>query len=422
MANKRNLTRREFVSKTTRGALALGAGMALARPWARVLGANDRIRLGVIGPGGRGRALMRATKAIPGIELAALCDVYDENLKRAQELAGGTPQTFTDYRRLLDSKDLDGVIIGTPDHWHAPMIIDSVGAGKDIYCEKPMTHKLDEGPKIIEAVRASDRIVQIGMQQRSWDLFIRGREIVKSGHLGKIALVHTWWYQNAYRGTRRMDLKAPKPPGLDWDRWMGSAPKHDYEVARFRQWRHFRASGGGGLTDLLTHLIDVVQWYTGAATPASAMALGGNYQLKHWEWPETVTAALEYPEGFAVNYSQSYITRHEGHRITFRGTLATLEISRTELAVYEEGTRDIPSPLYQDEVMAANRRPVIQMKSIQDGTFPHMRNFVDCMRSRKEPNAPVTIGHQAVRGPHLANMSYLKGRKIGWDAVRNQPV
>ena len=365
---------------------------------------------------------MRATKAIPGIELAALCDVYDENLKKAQELAGGTPQTFTDYRRLLDSKDLDGVIIGTPDHWHAPMIIDSVGAGKDIYCEKPMTHKLDEGPKIIEAVGASDRIVQIGMQQRSWDLFIRGREIVGSGHLGKIALVNTWWYQNAYRGTRRIDLKAPKPPGLDWDRWMGSAPKHDYEVARFRQWRHFRASGGGGLTDLLTHLIDVVQWYTGAATPASAMALGGNYQLKHWEWPETVTAALEYPEGFSVNYSQSYITRHEGHRITFRGTLATLEINRSQLAVYEEGTRDIPSPLYQDEVMAANRRPVIQMKSIQDGTFPHMRNFVDCMRSRKEPNAPVTIGHEAVRGPHLANMSYLEGRKVRWDAVRNQPV
>ena len=422
MANKRNLTRREFVSKTTRGALALGAGMAVARPWARVLGANDRIRLGVIGPGGRGRALMRATKAIPGIELAALCDVYDENLKRAQELAGGTPQTFTDYRRFLDSKDLDGVIIGTPDHWHAPMIIDSVGAGKDIYCEKPMTHKLDEGPKIIEAVGASDRIVQIGMQQRSWDLFIRGSEIVGSGHLGKIALVNTWWYQNAYRGTRRMDLKAPKPPGLDWDRWMGSAPKHDYEVARFRQWRHFRASGGGGLTDLLTHLIDVVQWYMGAATPASAMALGGNYQLKHWEWPETVTAALEYPEGFSVNYSQSYITRHEGHRITFRGTLATLEINRSQLAVYEEGTRDILSPLYQDEVMAANRRPVIQMKSIQDGTFPHMRNFVDCMRSRKEPNAPVTTGHEAVRGPHLANMSYLEGRKVRWDAVRNQPV
>ncbi len=422
MANKRKLTRREFVSKTTRGALALGAGMAVARPWARVLGANDRIRLGVIGPGGRGRALMRATKAIPSVELAAVCDVYDENARRALEMTDGKAQRFTDYRRLLDSKDLDGVIIGTPDHWHAPMIIDSVGAGKDIYCEKPMTHKLDEGPKIIEAVGASDRIVQIGMQQRSWDLFIRGREIVKSGHLGKIALVNTWWYQNAYRGTRRMDLKAPKPPGLDWDRWMGSAPKHDYEVARFRQWRHFRASGGGGLTDLLTHLIDVVQWYTGAATPASAMALGGNYQLKHWEWPETVTAALEYPEGFSVNYSQSYITRHEGHRITFRGTLATLEINRSQLAVYEEGTRDIPSPLYEDEVMPANRRPVIQMKSIQDGTFPHLRNFVDCMRSRKEPNAPVTIGHEAVRGPHLANMSYLKGRKIRWDAERNQPV
>ena len=422
MANKRNLTRREFVSKTTRGALALGAGMAVARPWARVLGANDRIRLGVIGPGGRGRALMRATKAIPSVELAAVCDVYDENARRALEMTDGKAQRFTDYRRLLDSKDLDGVIIGTPDHWHAPMIIDSVSAGKDIYCEKPMTHKLDEGPKIIEAVGASDRIVQIGMQQRSWDLFIRGREIVKSGHLGKIALVNTWWYQNAYRGTRRMDLKAPKPPGLDWDRWMGSAPKHDYEVARFRQWRHFRASGGGGLTDLLTHLIDVVQWYTGAATPASAMALGGNYQLKHWEWPETVTAALEYPEGFSVNYSQSYITRHEGHRITFRGTLATLEINRSQLAVYEEGTRDIPSPLYEDEVMPANRRPVIQMKSIQDGTFPHLRNFVDCMRSRKEPNAPVTIGHEAVRGPHLANMSYLKGRKIRWDAERNQPV
>ena len=244
MANKRKLTRREFVSKTTRGAFALGAGLAVARPWARVLGANDRIRLGIIGPGSRGRALMRAAKVIPGVELAAVCDVYDENARRALEMTDGKAQTFTDYRELLDAKDIDGVIIGTPDHWHAPIIIDSVGAGKDIYCEKPMTHKLDEGPKIIEAVKGSDRIVQIGMQQRSWDLFIRGREIVKSGHLGEIAMVNTWWYQNAYAGTRRMDLEAPKPEGLDWDRWLGPAPKYPYEVARFRQWRHFRAFGG----------------------------------------------------------------------------------------------------------------------------------------------------------------------------------
>ena len=422
MAKKMSMTRREFVSKATKGAIAVGTGVAVARASAPILGANDRIRLGVIGPGGRGRGLMRVAQSIPNVKLTAICDVYSENLKKAHDLASGNSTTFTDYRRLLDSKDLDGVIIATPDHWHAPMIIDSVNAGKDVYCEKPMTHKLEEGPKIIDAVKDSSCIVQIGMQQRSWDLFIRGSEIVKSGHLGKITMANTWWYQNMYPRTKHLDLAAPKPPGLDWDRWLGPNQRQKYETARFRQWRHFRASGGGGLTDLLTHLIDVVQWYMEAATPISAMALGGNYQLRHWEWPETVTAAIDYPEGFSVNYSQSYITRHEGHRITLRGTLGTLEINRSGLAVYEEGTRDIPSPIIRAEILSTNRKPVIQMKSIQDGTFPHMKNFIDCMRSRKQPNAPVVIGHEAVRGPHLANMSFLKGKIIRWDAKRNQPM
>ena len=424
MQRHKDINRREFVSQTGRGALVLSAA-ATVSPWAKILGANDRIRLGVIGPGGRARLLIRAAQAAPNVEIAAVCDVYPENLEKAAQLTGGKAQTFTDYKELLDSKQIDGVIIGTPDHWHAPMIIDSVRAGKDVYCEKPMTHRLEEGPKIIQAVKKSGRVVQIGTQHRSWDHFIRAREIVASGRLGKITMATTWWYQNPSKGYRQIKDQAASapPPGLDWEKWLGPAPRRPFDMLRFRQWRFFWDYGGGGLTDLLTHLIDTVQWYMGEGAPVSAMALGGKYELKDWDCPDTVTAAFEYPGGFSANYSQTYITRHDGHSIALRGTQATLVINRTQLAVYEEeGSRPRPRPLYPDEIGQRDGRAFLIMKSVQDGTYAHMRNFLECMRSRKEPNATVTAGHFGVLGPHLANLSYREGRKVRWDAERQKPA
>ena len=419
--NRKSFTRREFVSQSGRSALALGAGLTSTRAWASVLGANDRIRLGIIGPGGRGRHLMKAAQVIPGVEITAVCDVYEPNRQKAIQLAGGKAQSFVDYRRLLDSKEIDGVLIATPDHWHAFLIIDSVHAGKDVYCEKPMTHSLEEGAKIIQAVKGTQQVVQIGMQQRSWDHFIRAKEIVASGKLGKITLVNTWWYQNSWgarlsRRGRPQELEGK----LDWEQWLGPAPKRSFEYGRFRNWRRYWDYGGGGLTDLLTHLIDVVQWYMGVEAPLTAMASGGIYQLKDWECPDTIAATYEYPGNFSVNYSSTYITGHDDHGITLRGTLATLVINRTQLAVYEEGTRKLPPPLIPREVLPSGEKPVMVVKSIQDGTYPHMRNFIDCIQSRKEPDAPPTLGHQAVIGPHLGNISYREGRKVNWDAGRAQ--
>ena len=194
------------------------------------------------------------------------------------------------------------------------------------------------------------------------------------------------------------------------------------DMFRFRQWRFFWDYGGGGLPDLLTHLIDTVQWYMGESTPVSAMALGGKYELKDWDCPDTVTAAFEYADDFSVNYSQTYITRHDGHSITLRGTQATLVINRTQLAVYEEGSRNRPRPLYPGEIQQPGGRAFLIMKSVQYGTYAHMRNFLECMRSRKEPNATVTTGHQGVLGPHLANISYREGRKAWWDGAQQQPA
>ncbi len=423
MQRHKDVNRREFVSQTGRRALVLSAAATLS-PWAKILGANDRIRLGVIGPGGRGRQLLRVAQAAPNVEITAVCDVYPENLEKAAQLTGGKAQTFTDYKELLDSNQIDGVIIGTPDHWHMPMIIDGVRAGKDVYCEKPMTHRLEEGPKIIQAVKKSGRVVQIGTQHRSWDHFIRAGEIVASGRLGKITMATTWWYQNPSEGYRQIKKQAASsaPQGLDWEKWLGTAPRRPFDMLRFRQWRFFWDYGGGGLTDLLTHLIDTVQWYMGESVPVSAMALGGKYELKDWDCPDTVTAAFEYAGGFSVNYSQTYITRHDGHSIVLRGTQATLVINRTQLAVYDEGSRSRPRPLIPGEIEQGGRRAFLIMKAVQDGTYAHMRNFLECMRSRKQPNATVTAGHQGVLGPHLANISYREGRKVRWDAAQQPPA
>ncbi|MCC7499902.1 MAG: Gfo/Idh/MocA family oxidoreductase [Bryobacterales bacterium] len=384
-------TRRQFLKNTA---------VATALSQTRVLGANDRVRIGCIGTGGRGRYLLEKATRVGGIEIVALCDVYEPRRMEAREKLAPQADLYVDHHQLLARKDIDGVVIGSPDHWHTPMTIDAVRAGKDVYVEKPVTHAIPEGEQLIQAVRATRQIVQVGYQQRSWDHFQMGREIVRSGKLGKVSLVLSSWYQN-YIASAKLTTVFDQNK-LDWKRFLGNAPQRPFDPYRFGKWRMFWDYGGGHLTDLYSHFGDVIQWYMANDTPVSVAANGGIYFLDYPECPDTITAAYDYGR-FAVTYTGTLNGSLEGGSITFRGSQALMRITRDGFAVYAEGV--IPIEKTQHPA------PVIEMRSQADGSQPHVANWLDCIRSRKEPNCPVEPAVAAARAAHLGNMAY-RGKAI----------
>src|SRR6187549_140911 len=255
--------------------LAAASGLAFTTRTARagVQGANNRIRIGIIGTGGRARGLMNLLKRLPGNEMVAICDVYEPRLLQAAEIATTATTKVADYRRILENREIDAVVIGTPDHWHKKITLDAVAAGKDVYVEKPMSHTLEEGVEMVKAVEAS-------------------KQIVDSGRLGQITFVQTYWYQHATAG----NYPAVSMDKLDWKTWLGSATDRPFQPERFFQWRHFWDYGGGQITDLMTHWIDVVHWYMDVEAPLTTAATGRNYNLKTWEAPDTVNATIEFPK------------------------------------------------------------------------------------------------------------------------------
>jgi predicted dehydrogenase len=365
----------------------------------RILGANDRIRIAGLGCGGRGQFLLSLARQLPGTEIAAVCDVYEP--RRAQTRAKLAPgaQEYVDYREALERKDIDAVIIGSPDHWHVPMTVDAVRAGKDVYVEKPLTKTIEEGPRVEKAVAETGRIVQVGYQQRSWDHFRVAREVVASGKLGKITLVLSSWYQNYLRYDPKPAVEAAK---LDWKRWLGSAPDQPVNALRYHRWRWFWDFGGGHLTDLHSHYGDVIHWYLDSYTPLEAQAMGDSYALGY-ECPDTITASWHYP-GFTLVYTGTLVGHLEGGNIVFRGSRAMMKINRDGFAVYPEGIIAAEKTSYPE--------PEIEMRSLHDGSIDHVRNFLDCVRSRQAPNAPAGPAVAAARAAHLGNLAYRKGARV----------
>jgi predicted dehydrogenase len=391
--------RRTFFAAAT--GLALGTRLASAR----AQGANDRIRIGVIGTGGRARGLMGLLKQLPGNQMVALCDVYEPRLLQAAEIAGAGASTVADYRRVLDNREIDAVVIGAPDHWHKTIALDAVAAGKDVYVEKPISHTIAEGAEMVRAVEASKQIVQTGTQQRSWDHWVLGKQIIDSGRLGQITFVQTYWYQHARAG----NYAPVAMDKLDWKRWLGTAPDQPFRPERFFQWRHFWDFGGGCVTDLMTHWIDVVHWYMNVEAPLSALATGRNYNLKLWEAPDTVNVTLEFPRDFMVAYLGTYVSRVDDGGLEFRGDRGTLKIDRSRLAFYRDDASNVAGTNAPE--------PEILVRSSGDGTLTHLRNWLDCIRSRKAPNAPVRVGHQAARTSHIANEALRSNRLVRWNSA-----
>ena len=376
----------------TRRSFIIASGMtALAST--RVFGANDTLRIGVIGAGQRMKGLLNAAdKSSAPYQIIAVSDVYGPHCDAIKERSHGLATTHLDYREVLDNKEIDAVIIASPDHWHVTMAVDALKAGKDVYLEKPVTHEMQEGDTLTKAVRSSKQILQCGMQQRSWTHFRDAVEMIQGGSLGRVVQVRTYWWQNYHRdwAAKPIDQQA-----LDWKRWLGSAPDQPFSDEKFSHWRWFWNFGGGAMTDLFTHWIDVVHWAMKADQPKQACMIGDKYIFEQWECPDTIQAAFRYPS-FDVVYEGMMNSSIDGGGLEFRGTEATLKIDRDGFAVYRERL---------DE----GQNPVLTARSFRDGTIDHMANFFDCVKTRKEPNAAVETGVAAARAGHLGNLAYDHG-------------
>lgn len=401
---KGQVTRREFLrdSAVTTAGLAAFGGLTPAR----VLGANDRIRLALFGAGERGSYDASLFVTHPEVELVAVCDVYEPHRTSALKIGGGTAQAYTDYRQVLDRKDVDAVLIACPDHWHRRMLIDSVRAGKDAYCEKPIMHSIPEGVEMVEAVKATGRVVQTGTQQRSWPHWMLGKQLVDDGLIGDVTFVHTYWYQNYLDESGWMAAHPVDSSALDWKLWLGDAPEQPLTDEKYFHWRFFWDFGGGILTDLLTHWIDVIQWYLGQPAPKTVTTTGDLYLMK-WQCPDTITAVYEYPGDTMVTFTGALNSSIDDGGIEFRGSKGTLKVDRSRVAVYPEGVKweqgsNMPPP----EVYARSER---------DGTVDHVANFLDCVRSRKTPNAGIEVGFEAARASWLGNIALKRGLKTVWN-------
>ena len=358
----------------------------------RAFGANDRLSYGLIGSGGRGRYLNRNFQEL-GAECVAVADVYEPHLQDGLKESLNA-KSYVDYHDLLAQSGLDAVVIATPDHHHCPMLLAALEARKDVYLEKPMSHSLAESQRMIQAVRKSSQIVQVGMQRRSAPSVIKAKEIVDTGILGRITLAKPMWNWNV---SRALD-NSPLPGKLDWRRFLGSAKDRDLEPMRFRKWPYFWDYSGGNMTDQGTHLMDVVQWFTGSGLAKSAVCYGQVAKITGSEAPDVFCAVFEYPQLMAtwtLNYCNSY---DNDWSIQFQGDQGTMLLNNAGFRIWKEPWTKNPGPVQQMEAPI----PI----------EPHIQNFLDCVRSRKEPNAPVEIGASAVSGPHLANMAFHEQRQV----------
>lgn len=365
----------------------------------------DRIRAGVIGAGGRGRLLTAEFREI-GAEIAAVCDVYQPNLEAGLKAASTGARGYRDYRRLLEDRSLDAVIIATPDHWHARMVIDAVEAGKDVYVEKPLTHTIEEAFQVVDAVRRTRRIVQVGTQRRSAPLFHEARAVMASGRLGEVRLVNSWWLNH------QPPLAARRLEGeLDWEQWLGPAPRRPPDPQRFFHWYWFYDYSGGLLIGQAAHMVDLFHWFLDSRGPLAVTCVGGRVNLEGAEVPDTASILIEYPENCFAVFTLGYKAMRYHPRLDqlaqFHGSRARLDVGREHFRLYPE-TREPELTPEREEA-----RP----GSFAAATRDHIRNFLECVRTRREPNAPVEAGLSTVIVLSMALDSLRSGRRLKWNAA-----
>ncbi len=385
--------RRSFLLGASSAAASLVIGDS-----ARGYAANDAVRVGVLGTGGRARHLMKPLASIPGVRIVALCDVWDAALSQAGPLADPRATATKVVAELLADKGIDAVLIGSPDHQHVPMTVAALLAGKDVYVEKPVTHAAAEGAVLLAAAAKSKGIVQVGMQQRSMPHIVKARELIQAGAIGTVLKVKMSWNRNSDR-VKRFPLGVD-PKSVDWKAFLGTAKAQEFDEYRFRNWRWFWDFGGGIFTDLMVHWIDVAHWVLGVDAPESAVSVGAHVAAKGvWETPDTVQTLLTYPGPIQMHFEGTFSNARNAARIEFLGTDATVYVDRGRFELTPERGRTVKAV---SEVLGTGP-PGADFYDKPDGELLHLTNWIDCVRSRKEPVAPVRAGVTSAAAAHLAN-------------------
>jgi predicted dehydrogenase len=401
--------RREFLEQ-----FGLASGLVLAGYTATARGfwANETLNIGCIGTGGRCRQLMAALAEVPGTRITAVCDVWDNHLEAGRKLADPQAAATKDHRELLARKDVDAVIIAAPDHQHVPLAIDACAAGKDVYVEKPLTHDPSEATAVVDAQNRYARIVQVGTQQRSMPQFQKAYEIVRSGQLGEIHKVHLTWNRNTPRWAR--DKYNIDPKTVDWKRFLGAARQQPFDEYRFRNWRWFWDFGGGILTDLMVHQIDIAHWFLGLDHPTTAATIGDSFKAQGiWETPDTVQTLLHYPDQQAqVYFEGTFVNARNAAMLEFMGSEATLYLDRGRYEIHPERNKKIAA----SEMILGSGQRGADFYDLPKGEVLHLANWVECVRTRKKPNCPAEAGVSAAAAAHLGNQALRSGQVAHWKA------
>ncbi len=419
------------MESSTRRTFAKSAATLTAAGYARILGANDHIRLGFIGLGNRGSRLLEYSKEFADQEAVAVCDLVDDLLDHAVETAGNSPARYKDFRRLIERNDVDAVVVATPDHWHALMMIQACRAGKDVYVEKPLSLTVVEGRKMVDTARETERVVQVGIHRRSSPFCREAAEIVSGGGIGRLSGARCGVAINQFPAGIGSPDDGEPPEGVDWALYLGPAPEAAYNENRhlFR-FRWFYDYGGGQLTDNGVHFLDLIQWGLGKDKPTSVTALGGNYVLEdNREVPDTLQALWEYPGGPLVSFTQysanaAPFSNTQPLLAEFRGTQGTMNVyfGGWEIVPEKNSGLAFPASSPLDREASARYRgsftPALEARSGSGSADPrlHIRNFLDCVKSRAKPNCDVETAHRSTTTANIGAIAYRTKQHLEWDA------
>ena len=438
----KSVTRRTFLGATG----AAGASASSLANAANRSGPNDRITVGMIAVGSRAHELLEAIKQVDGTEIVAVCDAYSGRMERATRRTAGRAITHKNYQEIIADDSIDVVTVATPDHWHKTQVIEALQAGKDVYCEKPLTYAIDEGLEIAAAVKKSGRLLQVGSQGVSSQLQQKAREMIRSGKLGKVTMIRASYNRNTASGAWIYPIPPDaSPETVDWQAFLGPAKKRPYNLERFFRWRCYRDYSGGIATDLFVHLCTTIHFIMDAKMPSNVVGRGELYRWKESrDVPDTLNAILEYPEGFTANLSSTFNNQFAGGQsFQILGTEGTLVIGFSKLTfvpnrgrednrwIVEAWPQRLEQQYYRDEKVRAAELPRTQTPALlrdqeefhqtgQSSTVQHFQNFFDSVRSRKPTIEDEMAGHRAAACAHLINDSSENDRITHWDFKRER--
>ena len=422
--------RRKFI-KTTAATLGFGlAALQTPTSKAQILGANDKARLAFVGLANRGGQLLASFKKSPDLKIAAFCDIDAKTLASAAERFGDGSETKEgDFRKLYDRKDIDGMVFATPDHWHAYQTVEACKAGKDVYCEKPLSTSIAEGRVMVQAARKYGRIVQVGIHRRSAPLYHAAFDSGLENKIGKVTVARTAHCSNMYpAGLGKAKPTAP-PEGLDWELWLGPRPEREYQenIApyKFRWWDEYCSQ----IANQGVHFFDLIRWALNEKAPASVCAMGGKFAVDDDRTiPDTLAVCFEFASGRLVTFNHfeangnPIMATDENYRalgyVEYRGTMGTCYVYDNRYIIKPEkpGQFQTKEPRAQEEVYQLEG----DAQQNLDATALHAQNFIDCMRSRKLPNTDVEEAHLSTAMSHLANISLKTRMRLDWDAEKER--